>query len=112
MLDTYSFLSLSQVGNHLLGKSSWYSSRGRDLLPEKAQHLRTGKTVDPQMQEFGVKSPQLFRVPKDDVHGPFALVGGPVIAGSKVSQDLGMQGIELSGDGIEQLRPTYFELLL
>jgi hypothetical protein len=51
-------------------------------------------------------------IPKNDIRSPFTLVNGPVIAHRKSSKDLLVNGIEMSGNLIQQLRPTGVQLLI
>ena len=49
------------------------------------------------MQQSRVETPELLRIAKDQVHGPFALKRGPVIVGGERSKDFCVQGIEPQG---------------
>ena len=49
---------------------------------------------------------------EDDIEGPLVLVDGPVIGDGMFTKDLGMNGVELASDAVEELGPFGFELTI
>ena len=49
---------------------------------------------------------------EDDVESPLVLVNGPIVGEGVFVKDLGMNGIELASDAVEQLGPLSFELTI
>src|SRR3989442_13656673 len=49
---------------------------------------------------------------EDDIEGPLVLVSGPVVGGGKFTEDLGVNGVELLRDAVEQLGPFGLELTI
>ena len=45
---------------------------------------------------------------EDDIEGPLVLVSGPVVGDGMFREDLGMNGVQLASDAVEQLRPFGF----
>src|SRR5260370_17765267 len=46
------------------------------------------------------------------MEGPLVLVNGPIVGEGVLAKDLGMNGIELASDAVEQLGPFNFELTI
>ena len=40
---------------------------------------------------------------EDDIEGPLVLVSGPVVGDGMFREDLGMNGVQLASDAVEQL---------
>jgi hypothetical protein len=51
-------------------------------------------------------------VVEDDIEGPLVLVNGPIVGEGVFVKDLGMNGIELASDAVEQLGPLSSELTI
>ena len=59
-----------------------------------------------------IEVPKVGRLVEDDIEGPLVLVDGPVIGEGMFTKDLGMNGVELASDVVEQLGPSGFELTI
>jgi hypothetical protein len=59
-----------------------------------------------------IEAPQIGRVVEDHIESPLVLVSGPVVGDGVFREDLGMNGVELSGDAVEQFGPWGFELTI
>ena len=83
MAQTNSFRSLLEAGGHLTFKICGnFASALIDLFAQKAQDVRTLKTLDSVPQEMRVKPWQAWGmgIVKNNIGGEFSLRGAPVVA--------------------------------
>src|SRR6516225_6458472 len=57
-----------------------------------------------------IEAPQVGRMVENYIEGPLVLVSGPVIRDGVLTEDLGVNGVELASDAVKQLWPLGFEL--
>ena len=80
------------------------------MFTEKTHDVRAGKSGHGMVHPAWIEVPQVGRVAEDDIEGPLVLVSRPIIEDGIFTEDLGMNGVELASDAVEQLGPFGFEL--
>ena len=82
------------------------------MFTEKTHDVRAGKSGHGMVHPAWIEAPQVGRVAEDNIESPLVLVSRPVIRDGVFTEDLGMNGVELLGDAVEQFGPFSFDLTI
>ena len=82
------------------------------MFTKKTHDIRARKSCHGMVHPAWIEASQVGRVAEDDIEGPLVLVSRPVIGNGVFTEDLGMNGVELLGDAVEQFGPFSFELTI
>ena len=82
------------------------------MFTKKPHDVRAGKSSHGMVHPARIEALQVGCVAEDDIEGPLVLVSRPVIGDGVFTEDLGVNGVELLGDAVEQLGPLSFELAI
>jgi len=82
------------------------------VFTEKTHDVRAGKGGHGMVHPAWIEVPQVGRMVENHIESPLVLVSRPVIGDGVFTEDLGVNGVKLASDAVEQLGPSGFELTI
>src|SRR5438105_6010542 len=112
MFDAYSLGPAFEVTDHFSGEFLGYLAAQGEVFAQKTHDIGAGEGGHCMVDPAWIEAPQVGRVVEDHIDGPLVLVSRPVVGDGMFMEDLGVDGVELASDAVEQLGPSGFELTI
>lgn len=112
MFDAYSLGPAFEITDYFSGEFLGYVAAQGEVFPQKTHDIGAGEGGHGMVDPAWIEAPQVGGVVENYIEGPLVLVSRPVVGDRMFTEDLGVNGVELASDAVEQLGPFGFELTI